>query len=295
MNTTETASARFSGIDDWPTADLAAGLIESQYAGIGAVQAAAAEIARAIDLAVARLRKGGRLVYLGAGTSGRIGTQDCVELRPTFNWPDNRSLALMAGGRDAFLRAREGAEDSELDAVRALEDAAVNADDVVIGLAASGRTPFTIAGLRHARAEGALTIGLFNNPGSALGEVCEVPILLDTGAEFLAGSTRLKAGTAQKVALNTISTSVMIRLGYVYRGLMVEMSPTNAKLHERAVGMVAKLTGADAETARTALGQAGGNVRLATVMLALTLDRAKAEAVLAAAGGNLRIALAWRP
>jgi N-acetylmuramic acid 6-phosphate etherase len=268
MTTTETASPRYATIDAWPTADLTAGIIEAQYAAIAAAQAAQGAIARAVDLAAARLAGGaGRLIYIGAGTSGRIGTQDCVELRPTFNWPDARTLVLMAGGAEAFLRARE---------------------------AASGRTPFTIAGLRHARAAGALTIGFFNNPGAALGAACELPVLLETGAEFLAGSTRLKAGTAQKVALNAFSTALMVRLGYVHAGLMVEMKPTNAKLHDRAAGMVARLSGAGPEAARSALNLAGGSVKLATLMLARGLSRAEAEATLAAAGGRLGDALGGR-
>ncbi|PKP69227.1 MAG: N-acetylmuramic acid 6-phosphate etherase [Alphaproteobacteria bacterium HGW-Alphaproteobacteria-4] len=295
MTTTETASPRYATIDAWPTADLTAGIIEAQYAAIAAAQAAQGAIARAVDLAAARLAGGaGRLIYIGAGTSGRIGTQDCVELRPTFNWPDARTLVLMAGGAEAFLRAREGAEDSEADALRALDAAAVGPDDVVIGVAASGRTPFTIAGLRHARAAGALTVGFFNNPGAALGAACELPVLLETGAEFLAGSTRLKAGTAQKVALNAFSTALMVRLGYVHAGLMVEMKPTNAKLHDRAAGMVARLSGAGPEAARSALNLAGGSVKLATLMLARGLSRAEAEATLAAAGGRLGDALGGR-
>ena len=293
MSTTETVSPRYAGIDDWSAADLVQGLIESQYGAIAAAQAAQGAIARAVDLAAARLGAGqGRLIYLGAGTSGRIATQDCVELRPTFNWPDARALVLMAGGDKAFLRAREGAEDNEQDAVKALDAAGVGPDDVVIGVAASGRTRFTIAGLHRARVEGALTVGLYNNPGAPMAEACDLPVLLDTGAEFLAGSTRLKAGTAQKVALNAFSTALMIRLGYVHRGLMVEMRPTNAKLNARALAMVAELTGAEPTAAAAALTAAGGSVKLATLMLARGLGLAEAEAVLAAAGGRLRDALA---
>lgn len=296
MSTTEDASPRFEGVEAWPTRDLSAGIIEAQFAAVAAVHAAAEPIARAVDLAAARLAGGkGRLCYVGAGTSGRVATQDCVELRPTFAWPDARTLVVMAGGPEAFVRAREGAEDSEPDAVQALEAAGVGPADVVIGVAASGRTPFTLAGLRHARAAGALTIGLFNNPGAALGDVAEVPVLLATGPEFPAGSTRMKAGTAQKVALNAFSTALMVRLGFVYRGLMVEMKPTNAKLHVRAQGMVARLTGAAPEAAAAALETAGGSIKLATLMLAAGLGRAEAEARLAAAGGQLGAALAGHP
>jgi N-acetylmuramic acid 6-phosphate etherase len=292
MSTTETASPRYAGIDDWPTADLVAGMTDSQFAAIGAVQAAGADIARVIDAAVPRLEAGGRLIYLGAGTSGRIATQDAVELRPTFNWPGERSITLMAGGEAAFIQAQEGAEDDEAEAPRELDAAGVGPDDVVIGVAASGRTPFAIAGLVHARAKGALTVGVFNNRGGRLGEVAEIAVLLETGPEFLAGSTRMKAGTAQKVALNVISTAVMIRLGYVYRGKMVEMRPSNAKLRERAVRMVADLTGAGPEAARAALAAAGGTIKTAVVMLDRGCTRPEAEAALAAAGGRLGRALA---
>lgn len=292
MTTTESASARFAGIDDWTSAELVAGILEGQFAAIGAVQAASEPIARAIDAAAERLAAGGRLIYLGAGTSGRIATQDAAELPPTYNWPYERAITLMAGGETALNKAAEGAEDSEDEAVRRLEAAHVGPNDVVIGLAASGRTPYVIAGLGFARGRGALTLGIFNNRGGKVGEVCEIPILLETGAEFVAGSTRMKAGTAQKAALNCISTGAMIKLGFVYRGLMVEMRPTNVKLNERAALMVADLTGADIETARKTLAEADGVIKLATVMLTKSLSREAAQAVLDAAGGNLRKALA---
>ena len=296
MSTTETASPRFEGVEGWPTGDLTQGIIEAQFAAVAAVQAASGAIARAVDLAAARLGTGdGRLCYIGAGTSGRVATQDCVELRPTFAWPDARTLVVMAGGPQAFLRAHEGAEDSETDAERALQAANIGPADVVVGVAASGQTPFTLAGLRLARAAGALTVGLYNNPGAALGEAVEVPVLLATGPEFPAGSTRMKAGTAQKVALNAFSTALMVRLGFVYKGLMVEMKPTNAKLRRRAQAMVARLAGAPPEAAASALDAAGGSIKLATLMLALRLTRAEAEARLATAGGLLRPALEQAP
>jgi len=290
--TTETASARFATIEDWSTAELVTGIIEGQFTAIGAVQGASASITQAIDAAAERLAAGGRLIYLGAGTSGRIATQDAAELPPTFNWPYERALTLMAGGDGAFTRAAEGAEDSEDEAVERLKGVSVASNDVVVGVAASGRTPYVIAGLRFAREVGALTIGLFNNRGGKVGEAAEIPILIETGAELLAGSTRMKAGTAQKVALNAISTGVMVKLGFVYRGLMVEMRPTNVKLHERAARMVADLTGADMETARKTLTECDGVIKLATVMLAKGVARSQAEAALERASGNLRNALA---
>lgn len=290
--TTESASSRFATLEDWSSTDLVTGILEGQYSAISAVQAATPALVEAIDRGAERLARGGRLIYLGAGTSGRIATQDGSELPPTFNWPYERAITLMAGGQGAVFHAVEGAEDKESLAVEGLDGINVAENDVVIALAASGRTPYAIGGLVHARKLGALTIGIFNNRGGRLGEVAEIPVLIDTGAEILAGSTRMKAGTAQKAALNCISTGVMIRLGFVYRGLMVEMKPTNTKLQDRAVKMVATLTDTDYATSQAALTEAGGVIKLATVMLLKGLDRAAAAAVLAKAGGNLRTALA---
>jgi anhydro-N-acetylmuramic acid kinase len=288
---TERASPRFATIDGWDSSDLVAGMLDGQFAAIAAVRAASPALSRAIDAAADRLRSGGRIVTLGAGTSGRIATQDAVELRPTFDWPASRTLTLMAGGDAALIAAREGAEDAGPEAIEALTAHEVGPTDVVIGVAASGGTPFTLAGLHHARTGGALTIAIYNSPGAPMSRAAEHPILLDTGAEFIAGSTRMQAGTAQKAALNILSTGVMIRLGYVWRGKMVEMRPTNAKLRLRAIAMIADLTDTDPDTARTALDAAGGTIKLAVVMLASALDRAGAEALLARHGGNLARAM----
>jgi N-acetylmuramic acid 6-phosphate etherase len=291
MSTTESASSRYASLEDWSSSDLVAGILEGQYAAIAAVQAATGAIAEAIDRGAERLARGGRLIYLGAGTSGRIATQDAAELPPTFNWPYERAITLMAGGKDAVFRAAEGAEDSEQLAIDALDSINVSENDVVIGLAASGRTPYAIGGLVHARARGALTIGIFNNRGGRLGEVADISILIETGVEVLSGSTRMKAGTAQKAALNCISTGVMIRLGFVYRGLMVEMRPTNVKLQDRAVKRVATLADAEYDVAKVALDTAKGSIKLATTMLILGLDHDAAQQRLDTAGGNLRTAL----
>lgn len=288
---TERASSRFATIDGWDSPDLVAGMLDGQFAAIGAVQAASNALAKAIDAAADRLRGGGRIVTLGAGTSGRIATQDGVELRPTFDWPADRLLTLMAGGDGALIAAREGAEDAGPEAVEALQHHTIGPADVVIGVAASGGTPFTLAGLQHARAAGALTIAVYNSPGAPMALAADHTILLDTGAEFIAGSTRMQAGTAQKAALNILSTGVMIRLGYVWRGKMVEMRPTNAKLRLRAIAMVADLTDAGAGAAEAALDAAGGTIKLAVVMLAQGLDRAGAEAHLARHNGNLARAM----
>lgn len=290
MNT-EHRSARYAEADGWPVADLVDAIVEGQFAAIAAVRQASPVITRAIEAALPRLARGGRLVYAGAGTSGRIAAQDAVELAPTFDWPEDRIVLLMAGGPDAFVQAAEGAEDDEDAARRAVEAAAVGPDDVVLALAASGRTPYTIAALGHARHHGALGIGIANNPGSGLLVAAEIAILLDTGAEIVAGSTRMKAGTAQKAALNAISTGVMIRLGRVYRGLMVDMRSTNRKLVERAHRMTVALSGAGDAEVRAALEAAGGRIKVACLLLRGAPSVAAAERLLDGAGGRLREAL----
>lgn len=289
--TTESASLRYAALEQWSSTELVQGIVEGQFVAIGAVQAAAPLLAEAIDRIAERLRQGGRLIYMGAGTSGRIAVQDAVELPPTFNWPDVRLVTLMAGGPGTVGAADEAAEDREDLAVTGLDAVGVGPKDVVIGVAASGSTPYTLAGLRHARECGALTVGVFNNRAGTVASVAELPILLETGAEILSGSTRMKAGTAQKVALNILSTGVMIRLGYVHRGMMVEMRPTNAKLRERAAGIVASLAEVPLNEARSALDGADGNIKLATVMLACSLDATGARQKLDAVSGNLGLAL----
>lgn len=291
MTGTEDISPRHGAIEDWPAADLVAALTESQFTAVAAVSAALPDLARAVDAAAERLRRGGRLIYLGAGTSGRIAALDAAELAPTFGWPREQAVALIAGGPTALTSAIEGAEDDAAAAARALADLDCGGADVVIGLAASGTTPFTLAGIRAARSSGALTLALANVPGSALAGAAEIAVTLATGAEVIAGSTRLKAGTAQKVALSAFSTALMVRLGLVYRGRMVEMRPTNAKLHRRAVTMVADLTGADPDRARQALLEADGAIKVAVVMIEKHLPADAAQARLNAAGGRLGAAL----
>jgi N-acetylmuramic acid 6-phosphate etherase len=291
MTTTETASPRFAAIEDWSASDLVEGIVEGQFTAIAAVRAAAPALTEAIERSAERLDRGGRLIYVGAGTSGRIATQDAAELPPTFNWPYERAVPVMAGGESALTHAAEGAEDDGPAARQALEALELGPDDVVISVAASGRTPFAMAALELAREVGALGIGVFCNAGAALGAVSDIAILLDTGPELIAGSTRMKAGTAQKAALNCLSTGIMVRLGYVYRGLMVEMRATNVKLRGRAIRMVATLAGVDEHKAEAGLDAAGGSIKLATLMLSKGLDRQDAEPRLKAARGNLRNAM----
>jgi N-acetylmuramic acid 6-phosphate etherase len=286
MTSTEDLDPRFLGIEDWSAEALAEALLESQRAAAEATQTAGPALARAIEAVAERLAGGGRLIWLGAGTSGRLAVLDAAELKPTFDWPPERALALMAGGDEALITATEGAEDDGAAAVAALEGVALTTRDTVIGVAASGRTPYVLAGIAHARDRGALTVAVTNVPGSALAEAAEIALTAPTGAEIIAGSTRMKAGTAQKILLNSLSTGVMIRLGYVFRGRMVEMRPTNAKLQARAVRITAELAGVDAAEARAALA-AGGTIKLAVAMLVLGIGAEAARARLESAGGRL--------
>ncbi len=287
---TESVDPRYLGLDSWPDAIVLDSLLESQLAAVAAVRAALPGIAAAAEAAAAALGRGGRLIYVGAGTSGRIAAQDGAELPPTFDWPRARLHLVIAGGPAAFVAASEGAEDDEDAARAAIAALSPTAEDVVIAVAASGGTPFTCAGLQAAGACGAVTIGIANTQGARLLALSRFPVLAETGAEPLAGSTRLKAGTAQKVALNLFSTLLMIKLGHVHDGLMVDMRPSNAKLRARAVRMLERLTGAAPEAAQSALDSGGGSIKLA-VLLLRGLDAPAAQALLARHGGRLRPAL----
>lgn len=291
---TEQMSPRFTDLDAWPLADQLAALLEGQFAAVAAVRPALPVIEAAVREAAQRLGNSGRLVFVGAGTSGRIAVQDGAELPPTFGWPRERLLLLMAGGPEALMKSVEGAEDSREAGIRAIEAAGLQINDVVIGVAASGTTPFTLAALEAADRRGALVIALSANRGTPLLAIARHKILLETGPEPIAGSTRLKAGTAQKIALNLFSTALMVELGRVYRGLMVEMAASNEKLKSRAERMVARLAGVQVAAARSALQAGGGDIKLA-VLIASGLDLDEANARLRACGGRLRLALKQPP
>ena len=288
---TETVDPRFADVDRWPTVSVVETMLEGQFAAIAALKDQTGAIAAAAEAAAARMRKGGRLVYAGAGTSGRLAVQDGVELTPTYNWPSNRLVFLVAGGTSALTRSVEGAEDNVEVARDEVAAAEVGPDDVLIAVAASGRTPYAVAALEAARARGALTIAIANNPGTPLLAAAEHPIVADTGAEIVAGSTRMKAGTAQKAALNMLSTAIMLRCGLVHRGLMVNMRISNEKLAQRARRMVATLAGIDEPRAADALELAGNDLRRA-VLIARGLSPQDAAERLARAGGDLGDALA---
>lgn len=264
MNT-EHINAAYAGFSDWPLEQRLETLIDSNARAVEAVRAALPDLTRAAEGLRERLLAGGRMVYAGAGTSGRLAQQDAAELPPTFGF--DRTLVLLAGGAEAAKSAQEGAEDDATAALRQIEAANLTPDDSLIAMAASGTTPFTIAAVRAAKERGAFTIGVANNPDSPLLQAADVAICLNTGAEVIAGSTRLAAGTAQKIVLNALSTVAMPELGAVYNNLMVNMRPVNSKLRGRAVTIVAAATGHAETEAAQALAAADWNLQTAIVML----------------------------
>ena len=288
---TERASPRYSDLDVWAPLDIVEAMIEGQFTAVAAVRAARFVLLEAALAAAERLRNGGRLVYVGAGTSGRLAVQDGAELVPTFSWPQERLLLFIAGGRNALLQSVEGAEDAVDQAARLTQQHEIGSADVVIAVAASGTTPFTLSCLTEAKRRGALTIGVANNRDTPILKEADHAVLLDTGAEPIAGSTRMKAGTAQRITLNVFSSLVMILLGRVYDGLMVDLQAVSQKLIRRSEGILTRLTGSSTEQAREALHRANGNVKLA-VLLLHGCDVKEATDVLHRAGGQLRAALA---
>ena len=292
MLKTETPDPRHADLDLYPTAQLVAVLVDDQVNAVDAVKAAAVAIARAVDAALPRMEAGGRLIYAGAGTSGRLGVLDSVELYPTFSWPHERAVALLAGGADAMFVAVEGAEDDLPMGAADLREVHPGPNDVVLLLAASGATPYVLGALRAAKAAGCLTIGFANNPGAPVVSEADIGITLDTGPEVISGSTRLKAGSSQKMALNTFSSALMVRLNKVYGNLMVDLKPTNAKLVARAVRLTMFATGADEAAAREVLEKCNFHVKVAVVALAKKTSIDQARALLEAARGSVRQALA---
>ena len=251
-------------------------------------------IARAVDLAAERMRGGGRLVYMGAGTSGRLGVLDAAECPPTFGTDPRQVIALLAGGIEAIVQAREGVEDREDDAVADLRGAGLDARDTLVALTASRRTPYPLAGLRYARSVGAATVFVTCNPASS-DDVADVVIAAVVGPEVLSGSTRMKSGTAQKLILNMISTATMIRLGKTYQNLMIDLRPLSKKLEARRKGVLMKLLNVDYEHATALLDSAGGAMKRALFMGLAHCDAGDADRRLDAAGGVLRRALESLP
>ena len=284
---TERINPRFVDLDSWSTSDMIEAMYDGQLVACAAVRPALPAINAAVDDAVSALKRGGRLVYVGAGTSGRIAIQDGAELRPTYGWPSDRIVFVMAGGMQAVLESVEGAEDDEAKGAEAIASAEVHQPDVVTAVAASGTTPFTVGALRSAAGRGALCIAVANNRGAPLFELAHHRILIETGTEVLAGSTRMQAGTAQKIVLNLFSTAVMVKLGRVYRGLMIGMRASNAKLLRRAVVIVSQIVGCDKNDAAEFVQRADGDVKIA-VLLGLGWEKTEAVEALLKHQGNLR-------
>jgi N-acetylmuramic acid 6-phosphate etherase len=288
---TETVRPDWAGIDQLPALDLLHLMNAEDRTVPSAVAGELTRIAAVVDAVAARMARGGRLVYAGAGTAGRLGVLDAAECPPTFGTDPALVVGLIAGGRTAVTEAAEGAEDrtelAEAD-VAALD---LTPADTVVGVSASGRTPYPLAAVRVARAAGALTVGLACNRGSALVAAAELGIEVEVGPEVLAGSTRLKAGTAQKLVLNMLSTAVMVRLGRTYGNLMVDLRATNAKLRERARRIVAEATGADQDAVHRALTATDGRTKDAILVLLADVDAPTAARLLTASGGRLRDAL----
>nr|WBO78753.1 N-acetylmuramic acid 6-phosphate etherase [Streptomyces sp. SBE_14.2] len=290
--TTEAFRPDRADIDRLPTLELAR-LMNGEDASVpAAVAERLPEIAAAIDAVAARMARGGRLIYAGAGTAGRLGVLDASECPPTFNTEPGQVVGLIAGGPTAMVSPVEGAEDSEELARADLDALTLTPQDTVVGVSASGRTPYAIGAVEHARALGALTIGLSCNAGSALAAAAEHGIEIVVGPEFLTGSTRLKSGTAQKLVLNMISTITMIRLGKTYGNLMVDVRASNDKLRARSRRIVALATGADDEEIERALAATDGEVKNAILAIVTGVDGPTAARLLEESGGHLRAALA---
>ncbi|NYI67323.1 N-acetylmuramic acid 6-phosphate etherase [Spelaeicoccus albus] len=288
---TERIDADLADVDTWPTIDMVRAMNERDSAVPAAVAVAADRIADAVDGITARMRRGGRLIYVGAGTPGRLGILDASECPPTFGTDPELVVGVIAGGDRAVRTAVENSEDDTAAGADDLRALGLTERDAVVGLSASGRTPYVTAALEFARSVGALTVGVASNPGAVLSANADIGIEVVVGPEFVAGSTRLKAGTAQKLVLNMLSTLTMVKLGKTYGTVMVDLQATNAKLRARSERTVMEVTGVDAASASEVLGRAGGSVKLAIAMTLGGLDAPAARAALDRAGGNLRTAL----
>ena len=288
---TESVGEASADLDLRPTGELVELMNDGDTTVPAIVRASAPQIAAAIDAVAGRLRRGGRLIYVGAGSSGRIAALDASECESTFSTAPGQVVALIAGGHDASPLDQEAAEDNAEAGAAAIRGLGVTAEDAVVGVTASGRTPYVLGAARAAAAAGALTVGVVSVPRSALTDLVEHEIAVVVGPEFLAGSTRLKAGTAQKLVLNAISTITMVRLGKTFGNLMVEVVATNEKLRARVRRIVTTATGAPAEAVDEALAAAGGNAKVAIVSLLADIDAEQAARRLAERGQSIRLAV----
>ncbi len=292
---TEAVRPGLDDLDQRPVAELVHLLLAAERDAQDAIARTAPRLAEAADAVAARMTRGGRLFYLGAGTPGRLATLDAAELGPTFSVPPGLVVALLAGGPTAMTHAIEGAEDDTAAGGAELRAHTLSAQDAVVGITASGRTPYVIGGLRSAREIGAATVAMVNNPNSPAAALADIAVELLTGPEVIAGSTRLTAGTAQKIALNTLSTAVMVRLGKTYGAQMVDLDATNAKLRRRALRIVRDVTGAAEAEAARALRETGGRAKTAIIAILAGVDSAEADRRLILANGRVRAALSARP
>ena len=287
---TEAIQTDFSPFDSWSLEKRLSVMIEANMRAVAAVRGALSSLTQASDGIRSQLLKGGRLVYVGAGTSGRLALQDAAELEPTFGF--ERSLVLLAGSESReHVQTQEDAEDDEEAGLSAVKGADIGTRDVVIGITASGRTPYTLAALSEAKRRGAFTVGIANNPNTPLLQLVDAPVLIDTGPEVIAGSTRMAAGTAQKVALNILSTAPMPELGAIYKNLMVGMLPVNEKLFERAVHITVAATDVSEQAARAALLANDWDIRRAVVTLKTKLEPEAGALLLEQHGNQLQAAL----
>lgn len=287
----ETRNADTMDLDSLPTLEMVTKFNDQDATVAAAVRRTLPQVAQAVDAAAASLQEGGRLIYMGAGTSGRLGVLDASECPPTFGVPHGLVVGVIAGGPGALLKAVEGAEDDAQLGVSDLQALKLTPQDMVVGLAASGRTPYVIGALRFARQSGCRTAAISCNPASPIAHEAAIAISPVVGPEALTGSTRLKSGTAQKLVLNMISTGAMVKIGKVYQNLMVDMQATNVKLVDRACRMVCQATGCEREEAERALRQTAYEVKTAILMVLSSLDATKAATLLAEHGGFLRAAL----
>ncbi|MEY8351780.1 N-acetylmuramic acid 6-phosphate etherase [Lachnospiraceae bacterium 54-53] len=289
--TTERVNESTRNIDTLDSLEIVTLINEEDKKVADSVEKVLPQIAGAVDAVAERFERGGRIIYCGAGSSGRMGTLDAVELTPTYSVPPERAFGLLAGGEQAMYLAVEGAEDSEELAVEDLKRVKLKPEDCVIGIAASGRTPYTTAALKYGKETGALTISITCNQEGAMAKLADISIAPVVGAEVINGSTRMKAGTAQKMVVNMLSTAVMVRLGKVYQNYMVYMQPTNEKLIMRAVHMIEEITGTDKDAAFKALQKADQNVAAAIVMIECGCERELAKKALLESGGRVRAAI----
>ncbi len=295
LHTLSTESVYAAGLEDLdlrPLSEILGLLIDTQGTASSAVRNAVPQLTAVAEEVAERFARGGRLFYVGAGTSGRLAVLDAVECVPTFNTSPELVVGIMAGGQKAFTLAVEGAEDDAAAGAADLQSHRLQADDTVIGISASGRTPYVMGALRYARDVGAYTAAIVNNPHSSMADLADTRIELLTGPEVISGSTRMTAGTAQKITLNALSTAVMIRIGKTYGPYMVDLRATNAKLRQRAARIVHQITGEEEQTAAEALHKADGRVKVAVVSILLDCSIEEAERRLQQADGRVRSALA---